>query len=498
MLPIRVPSFIGCPFHGLVIDGTLTLPNSQTMPYTSAVSAFTQVLRNPAGVANARARTAEEQTADTAAGRQWLDYGIRNANRFNGEALGVGKQFVLYSDPAGSVWLLVYDPILGDDTVRPRLYLKGLFGRVRHGGASPPDYSLNTLLWSAAITSSDDEAITNSFYVASLLQNETGSKVLFKIHRVIRGDVYAKRYDWVQYATSGVNAGRRLSDLYELTISGTGSTEIGTLGQGISVSAALVADFSDLYTDTSSNTGTIITDIKAECAGPFGSKVWQLTKDGSALGTSYAENTEQITEFDAKIDAYYGDSDIITYIERASRDGSEYTVSASTSASISDDGVTTTICRSLNGTEIYETVLESSVAHAGSTVSGSYLLSSSGTGPGEVCVEHPIGDNVPICSESTEFTLSMDSTTTETGSAEGAEVYFRVITNHGLIMVAQGYDDNGTKRYTRTLIAPDGNTLVIDPVDAPMDYTKMTASGVAWNPVTGQLVSYPGQSVGFV
>jgi hypothetical protein len=469
------------------------------MSYAGTVGPFTQVLSNPAGVANARARTAEEQTADTAAGRQWLDYGIRNGLLFNGKQLS-NKPWMLYSDPAGSVWLLELDQILGSSQMRPRLYLKGLFGRIRHGGSAPPDYSLNALLWSADIDPSDDESISaDNTYSQAILQNATGTKALYKIFRLIRGDTYAQRYNWIAYGgDSEVNGGARLSDLYELTISGTGSTEIGSLGQGISVSASLVADFSTLYSDASSNTGTIRTDIQAECAGPFGSKTWQLTKGGSALGTSYAESTEQITDFEAKIDAYYGASDVITYIERAARDGAEYTVSASASASISDDGVTTTICRSLNGSELYEAFLDASITHAGVTVSGSYLLSSSGTGPGEVCVEHPIGDNVPICGESTEFTLSMDKTTTETGSAEGSEVYFRVITTHGLILVAQGYDDSGTKKYTRTLIAPDGNTLALDPVTAPMDYTKMAPTGVAWNPVTGQLVSYPGQSVGFV
>lgn len=64
----------GTPYHGLVENGTLTLPNAATMAISQPAGGSTYVVRVP-GVAPV-SRTPAEAAADAAAGRQWLDYGI--------------------------------------------------------------------------------------------------------------------------------------------------------------------------------------------------------------------------------------------------------------------------------------------------------------------------------------------------------------------------------------------------------------------------------------
>lgn len=499
MLPIRVPSFIGVPFHGLVIDGVLTLPNGQTMPYAGSVSSFTQILRNPAGVANARARTPDEQAADTAVGMQWLDYGIRNGNSFNRRALGQGKPWMLYSDPAGTVWLFVLDRINDVGVVKPRLYNLGPFGRLRHGGAPPPDYSINTLLWSADITPSDDEAIgAENTYVQELLQNTQGTKALYKIFRQITGSYYAERYDWVRIGVDA-DGGRRMSDLYELTISGTGSLELGSIGQGISVSASLVADFGSLYTDNSVSISQVSElDVTGECGGgAIALSSFQVFIGNSPQGPSVAGSNELTQSFSAKLNAYYGASDVVQYVERSYTNRHTYTLSASASATQDINTPNVTYCYLFDGSSTTFDELEAGVTNAGVSINGAWEQTRERAGSYDDCVTGLTSELPYECSAAPTVAVNTVSLV-ESGSLESAEIYVTRLTAHGGIIVAQGYDDNGTKRYTRTVIAPDGNTLALAPVDAPMTYDKIRPDGVAWNPVTGQIVSYPGQVVGFV
>ena len=106
--PLDTPIVWGHPWHGLCQGGVLTLPNATTMPYPQPNhdddnpwrGGNTNLYRKPGHVAPAR--TPEQQAADAAAGRQWLDHVI---------LAGAGAQFYgkrvggwLWTDPAGVVW----------------------------------------------------------------------------------------------------------------------------------------------------------------------------------------------------------------------------------------------------------------------------------------------------------------------------------------------------------------------------------------------------------
>lgn len=497
MLPVKRFTEIGTPFHGLVIDGTLTLPNSATMTWPAVASAFTQVLRNSTGAANAPTRTTEQQTADTAAGRQWLDYALRNGSRFNGRVVS-SWDWILYPDPAGNVWLIENRFVSSSTQARPRLYVVGLFGRV-HYGITPPNLTCDRLIYSADITPTDSASVgVDNYYTHSLLQNEDGNKALLRVYRTMLGASWAQRYMWDLYVTNQQDAGTRLSDLYEITISGTGSLEPGHIGEGISASASLVANFSTLHTDTSTSTTAISeATIQAKCTGPFGSVTWQIDVGGTAQGATFAGSNVNDIIFSAKLNAYYGAADAIEYVERSYSSEHDYTANVSASSSISNDGVTTTICRSLDGSTTEDDVVQMSASNGAVTITGElWSRTITGAGPGETCEQYPVGGSEGICPSI--VIMGLDFSTLETGTQEESEVYVSSVAGHGLILVAQGYDDSGVHRYTRTVVAPDGNTLTIDPADAPMTYSKMRPDGIAWHPVTGQIVWYPGQKVGFV
>lgn len=108
----------GCPWHGLVRAGVLTLPNGQTKAYPSPPpnerrTGDTFLVQVP-GVPEV-VRTPEEQAADTAAGRQWWNKAIISSGKF----LLYGKSVDgwVYCDPDGARWRvdgLTFEPLSGN------------------------------------------------------------------------------------------------------------------------------------------------------------------------------------------------------------------------------------------------------------------------------------------------------------------------------------------------------------------------------------------------
>ncbi|MBV2132056.1 hypothetical protein KRX52_04495 [Pseudomonas sp. MAP12] len=108
----------GCPWHGRVQGGQLTLPNGQQMAWpqpagdTPDDAGFTLLVKMP-GVPPVE-RTPDEQMADTAAGMQWLDSAIiagagkqefkdTGTTHLHGKNINSGW---IYAAPDGSRWLV--------------------------------------------------------------------------------------------------------------------------------------------------------------------------------------------------------------------------------------------------------------------------------------------------------------------------------------------------------------------------------------------------------
>lgn len=98
----------GHPWHGLVEDGVLTLPNAATMPHPGTTGGLGEadVLALAVPGTPAVTRTPAQAADDAAAGRQWLDYALisgRYQRHLYGQVIG-GNGTWLYVAPDGSRW----------------------------------------------------------------------------------------------------------------------------------------------------------------------------------------------------------------------------------------------------------------------------------------------------------------------------------------------------------------------------------------------------------
>lgn len=94
----------GCPYHGLVEDGRLALPNGKSLRHphsgtgTYDSTGSTVLVKHPAAVPVER--SSEEAEDDAARGWQWWDRAIIGGDRLHGARLNGW----IYIDPAGECW----------------------------------------------------------------------------------------------------------------------------------------------------------------------------------------------------------------------------------------------------------------------------------------------------------------------------------------------------------------------------------------------------------
>jgi len=122
----------GCPYHGLIKDGLLTLPNADTL-----------TCRQPSGLAFERGhthlidlpdapgavRTLEQQTADIDQGKQWLSQAIIAGDQIHGTE--IGNAGMIYVAPDSSKWLVntnLHSGSAAATSVTVTLRRFGLFG----------------------------------------------------------------------------------------------------------------------------------------------------------------------------------------------------------------------------------------------------------------------------------------------------------------------------------------------------------------------------------
>ncbi|WP_430010335.1 hypothetical protein [Methylophaga lonarensis] len=91
LLPFGLITTFGCPWHGLVKNGELTLPNSETLAWPQPSNGDSVLVRFPA--APGAGRTPEQAADDVVQGKEWRT-----------EAIIAGAD-QLYGKPIGSKWL---------------------------------------------------------------------------------------------------------------------------------------------------------------------------------------------------------------------------------------------------------------------------------------------------------------------------------------------------------------------------------------------------------
>lgn len=147
----------GHPWHGLVEDGVLTLPNAATMPYsipTGAGEADVLAFQPPG--TPAVSRTPDQAAADTAAGRQWLDYALisgRGTRRLYGKVMG-GSGTWLYAAPDGSRWRVTLGGVPGIHDLTTPWITTVTCARFGEFGGAPETHVLDVTLsdWQQAIS----------------------------------------------------------------------------------------------------------------------------------------------------------------------------------------------------------------------------------------------------------------------------------------------------------------------------------------------------------
>jgi hypothetical protein len=252
----RRPTTIGVPYGGLVQSGRLRLSNGQTIDYPQPDGGNTWMVRHPA--APGQARTAEQAADDAARGFEWRDHAIiaGRTKMIHGKPLGaIGNRNWLYCDTAGCTWVVgaaIYRP--GDKPTHLRIdvWLYKRFGFFGSGEAPAIDRLLATRdfiptwddevesVWGGTVTPPQSifgyQGGSNS---VQPITNPEGNRALI----CVMGDGGDNSQDlFINISGSW----RFLSDVFEVQLSGTGTSLRDVTGTGISAAIAHTHTAADL------------------------------------------------------------------------------------------------------------------------------------------------------------------------------------------------------------------------------------------------------------
>jgi len=221
---------VGLPYHGKVVGSTLHLPNGDTMAHPSAADGAVWVVRNP--LAPGAVRNTDQAASDAAAGREWRDYALLSGeNRvIGGQALGANAW--LYCDGAGTAWV-IDSSISGDGSnISVSIVLRSVFGRfhpepARYAAINRTLFSQSYSYASLGIAGMDlDAGLIGS---AATEPSLSGARVAFNIYLTAASST--PDFD-VGYGGAQVSLGA----VIELGLTGIGSLDAATLGDGIGAS----------------------------------------------------------------------------------------------------------------------------------------------------------------------------------------------------------------------------------------------------------------------
>lgn len=170
-------NFVGAPYHGVVVDGTLDLTGSGGPSLAMAIpdTSWNVALSNPNRTLPTR--TAGEQVTDAAAGKEYRAYGLAPGRRVFGiSAAALGFDQLVYFDSRGYTWLVTLD--LSITLASGTMTGSALFERFLHVGAlaSPTSVNETGLSFSAGSFDADLVGATRSMLVLDQLPD--GSKCL--------------------------------------------------------------------------------------------------------------------------------------------------------------------------------------------------------------------------------------------------------------------------------------------------------------------------------
>lgn len=173
--PIRKPTLIGLPWHGFYRDGTLTLPNSDTMTVSVSGTGIGQVIRHPAAAGDTR--TQAEIDADALLGKEYRDYAIKLGSSVGGAKLpqtSSDSRCWVYIDGNGVPWCMEVRRQFwgGIEETRMTVYCRGRFGLIA------PEQPLISTLDKSCGVAVNPYTTTSGISRGSVSQTETGDKAV--------------------------------------------------------------------------------------------------------------------------------------------------------------------------------------------------------------------------------------------------------------------------------------------------------------------------------
>lgn len=230
--------YVGTPYHGLVTNGVLTLPNTDLYYPDYSVThpwgpSHKIVSPSPPGAR----RTPAQQSEDTTAGREFRTYALRGEGmaasgaHVNGVVGALSHLEVLYFDPAGTAWILRYEWTgQGTKSLTLSFENKGRFGYIKPSGAPTVNTPvILTNVFTAIMPPPGDPAYNRSDMYPDSDQNDPGTGLYpGKYSQNDDGSESAFNINW------GFSLDNYLNIMGSIDISGTGSLDASTFGDGIS------------------------------------------------------------------------------------------------------------------------------------------------------------------------------------------------------------------------------------------------------------------------
>lgn len=219
-------NLLGHPYHGLVQDGFLTLPNNQVISYSGITNGDTQLVAIPNY--SAPIRTAEEQDRDTINGFEWINYALVTDNHLGGVDLGLG--WLLYIDANQIVWYLKLGYEVSGNQCQMSCTLHTVFGRFN---GNYPKILRELAQTSTTLVPTGTLKSINRF---TFERKSDGSEVLIHVYADLSsGNVL----DFPEPMS--------LYEVWKLQLNGEGQlTENQNLGTGISANLTLYKSFSEI------------------------------------------------------------------------------------------------------------------------------------------------------------------------------------------------------------------------------------------------------------
>ncbi len=253
-LPLGHPDYVGLPFHGLVTNEVLTLPNDEELavPFEGHQTVLVR-----AADAEVPTFTPEQESFNESRGYTWQDFALLSgAFRWIG-GQRLGAQSYLYHD-GDHAWVIDVELSGEDLELTLAVYLRQLFGYL-DDAHQPPTMSarrkLDELSFTPVRTGGTDQTAEMALYdrYVFMTHSQTGSVTAVNVA------VSRAEEDYLDFGTGfayqfGGN-GYVVHNALEIQLSGKGLLT-GTIGSGISGAITLLANAQEMHSSVDESTGT--------------------------------------------------------------------------------------------------------------------------------------------------------------------------------------------------------------------------------------------------